>query len=147
MKMKKIQKKSEFKHEEKYQNLLSKYKKLEYQYNYYFDMEIKNRKSKLDESNKDICSEEETMAILRLNDNKAKGEYLKSIIRDIQIQINEIEKINKIINADRKIEKFFGKSGAEKIKKRINTKFLNKSLNKKKKNYSYFTSQLLNKFI
>ena len=121
--------KNEFDHEYKYQILLDKYKKLENEYKYYLDMEIKNRKIQLDGDNKNLFSEEEGMALLKLNEKEVKRDFLKNIIRDIQSQIKEIEQINKKMGDDKKLEKILGKNGAQKYKKRIQEKYKNKNSN------------------
>ena len=74
---------------------------------------------------KNLCAEEEGLAVLKLNDKKVRGDFLKNIIKDIQTQIFEIEKLNKQIEEDKEIEKLLGKRGAEKFKKRKNEKYKN----------------------
>ena len=117
--------KNECAHGQKYENLLNEYKRLENEYKYYFDLEIRSRKNNLDRMNKNLCAEEEGLAVLKLSEKKVKGEFLKNIIRNIQSQIQEIENLNKRINDDKEIEKLLGKRGAEKFKERMNKKYKN----------------------
>ena len=123
---KKIEK-NEFDHEYKYQTLLDNFKNLENEYKYYLDMEINNRKNQLDGNNKNLFSEEEGMALLKLNEKEVKRDFLKNIIKDIQSQIKEIEQLNKKIGDDKNLEKLLGKIGAQKYKKRIQEKYKNKN--------------------
>ena len=125
--------KNECAHGQKYENLLNEYKRLENEYKYYFDLEIRSRKNNLDRMNKNLCAEEEGLAVLKLSEKKVKGEFLKNIIRNIQSQIQEIENLNKRINDDKEIEKLLGKRGAEKFKERMNKKYKNElsSINSK----------------
>ena len=127
---------NEYAHDQKYEKLLKEYKRVENEYKYYFDLEVRSRKNNLDRMNENLCAEEEGLAILKLNDKKVIGDFLKNIIKDIQSQIQEIEHLNKRIKEDKEIEKLLGKRGAEKFKQRkteqykteitaINTKFNN----------------------
>lgn len=127
---------NEYAHDQKYEKLLKEYKRVENEYKYYFDLELRSRKNNLDRMNENLCAEEEGLAILKLNDKKVRGDFLKNIIKDIQSQIQEIEYLNKRIKEDKEIEKLLGKRGAEKFKQRkteqykteitsINTKFNN----------------------
>ena len=115
--------KNEYDHDVRYETLLKEYKRVENQYKYYFDLEVRSRKNKLDSMNKNLLAEEEGMAISRLNDKQVKGEFLKNVIRDIQSQIKEIENLNKKIKEDKEIEKLLGKRGAEKFKERMTEKY------------------------
>ena len=126
--------KNEYAHDERYEMMLNNYKRMENQYKYYFDLEMKNRKNKLDEKNGNLCSEEEGMAILTLREKEVRNDFLKNIIRDIQAQIKEIEEYNKKSSNDKKIEKLLGKKGAEKYKKRMAEK-LNNNISNKNTNY------------
>ena len=118
---------SEF--EKSYEILLDKYKELENEYEYYFDLELRNRKNKLDEKNENLFNEEKGMVLLKLSEKKVKGEFLKKIIRDIKIQIQEIEQLNKKINDFKDMEKLLGKRGAEKYKQKMKEKYKNKISN------------------
>ena len=115
--------KNELKHLQKYESLISEYKRLKNLYQYYFDIEVKNMKIKLQGMNKNICSEEEDMAMLKLKEKQVMGEFLRNIIRDINTQINEIEKVNKKMNESKNMEKLLGKKGLEKYRQRMNEKF------------------------
>ena len=103
--------------------LLNEYKRVENQYKYYYDLEMRSRKNQLDSMNKNLLADEEGMAISKLNDKQVKGEFLKNVIRDIQSQIQEIENLNKRIKEDKEIEKLLGKRGAEKFKERMSEKY------------------------
>ena len=126
--------KKEFEYDDIYDMLINKYKSAENEYRYYFNMEMRKRKNKLDVGNKSLCSEEEGMALLKLSEKEVKGEFLKNIIRDIQMQIQDIEQINKKINNNKDLEKLLGKRGAEKYKQRIKEKYNNQVNNIKMKN-------------
>lgn len=126
--------KNEYAHDERYENLLNNYKRMENEYKYYFDLEIRNRKNILDEKNGNLYGEEEGMALLNLSEKQVKSEYLKKIIKEIQNQINEIQQINKKINNNKDLEKLLGKRGAEKYKKRMKEKINNNSSIKNKNN-------------
>ena len=126
--------KNEYAHDERYENLLNNYKRMENEYKYYFDLEIRNRKNILDEKNGNLYGEEEGMALLNLWEKQVKSEYLKKIIKEIQNQINEIQQINKKINNNKDLEKLLGKRGAEKYKKRMKEKINNNSSIKNKNN-------------
>ena len=110
-------------HDEKYEMLLNEFKRLENEYEYYFDLELKSRKNNLDRMNKNLCAEEEGLAVLRLSDKQVKSQYLKKIINNIQSQIHEIEKLNKRMEEDREIAKLLGKRGAEKFRERMSEKY------------------------
>lgn len=115
--------KNEYDHDKKYENLLKEYKRVENQYKYYFDLELRNRKNYLDGMNKYLMAEEEGIVISKLNDRKVKGEFLKNVVRNIQSQIQEIENLNKKIKEDKEIEKLLGKRGAEKFRERMTEKY------------------------
>ena len=132
--------KNECVHDQKYQNLLNEYKRVENEYKYYFDLEIRTRKNKLDRMNKNLCAEEEGLAVLKLSEKQVKGEFLKNIIRNIQSQIQEIENLNKRINDDKEIEKLLGKRGAEKFRERKNKKYKNELSSINSKNNFTLTS-------
>ena len=88
--------------------------------------------------NKNLYNEEEGLALLKLNENKFKGEMLKNIIRDIKLQIQEIEQFiqfNKKIQDNKETEKLLGKKGAEKYKQRMKKKYNNKININTKYNY------------
>ena len=110
-------------HDQRYEMLLNEYKRVENQYKYYYDLEMRSRKNQLDSMNKNLLADEEGMAISKLNDKQVKGEFLKNVIRDIQSQILEIENLNKRIKEDKEIEKLLGKRGAEKFKERMTEKY------------------------
>ena len=115
--------KNEYDHDQRYEMLLNEYKRVENQYKYYYDLEMRSRKNQLDSMNKNLLADEEGMAISKLNDKQVKGEFLKNVIRDIQSQIQEIENLNKRIKEDKEIEKLLGKRGAEKFKERMSEKY------------------------
>ena len=117
--------KNESEHDYRYEKLLKEYKRVENQYKYYLDLDLRNRKNRLDGMNKNLYAEEEGMAVLQLSENQVKGEYLKNIITDIQSHIKEIEQFNKKVKEDKEIEKFLGKRGAEEYKQRMNEKYKN----------------------
>ena len=110
-------------HDKKYEILLNEFKRLENEYEYYFDLELKSRKNNLDRMDKNLCAEEEGLAVLRLSDKQVKSQYLKKIINNIQSQIQEIEKLNKRMEEDREIAKLLGKRGAEKFRERMSEKY------------------------
>jgi hypothetical protein len=110
-------------HDEKYEMLSNEFKRLKNEYEYYFDLELKSRKNNLDRMNKNLCAEEEGLAVLRLSDKQVKSQYLKKIINNIQSQIQEIEKLNKRMQEDREIAKLLGKRGAEKFRERMSEKY------------------------
>ena len=114
---------NEAEHDEKYEMLLNEFKRLENEYEYYFDLELKSRKNNLDRMDKNLCAEEEGLAVLRLSDKQVKSQYLKKIINNIQSQIHEIEKLNKRMEEDREIAKLLGKRGAEKFRERMSEKY------------------------
>ena len=117
--------KSEVEHDKKYEALLKEYKRVENQYKYYLDLELRSRKNYLDSMDKNLCAEEEGLAVLKLSDKQVKGQFLKSIIKDIQSQIQDIENLNKRMEEDREIAKLLGKRGAEKFRKRMEEKYKN----------------------
>ena len=114
---------NELKHLSKYEKLISEYKRLENLYKYYFDLEMKNMRTNMDRMNKNLFADEEDSALLKLKEKQVMGDFLRNIIRDIQIQMSEIDKVNKKIKEDRGIEKLLGKKGAEKYRQRINEKY------------------------
>ena len=116
---------SEVEHDKKYEALLKEYKRVENQYKYYLDLELRSRKNYLDSMDKNLCAEEEGLAVLKLSDKQVKGQFLKSIIKDIQSQIQDIENLNKRMEEDREIAKLLGKRGAEKFRKRMEEKYKN----------------------
>lgn len=121
---------NEINHDKKYQMLLDEYKRVENQYKYYFDLELKRRKNNLDKDNKNLCSEEEGNAMMKLNDKQVKNNFLKHIVSEIQTQIKEIEKINERMNEDNKIVKLLGKTPAtEKYKQKLSMKYQNEFSN------------------
>jgi len=115
--------KNELKHLSKYEKLISEYKRLENLYQYYFDLEMKNMRIKMDGMNKNLFAEEEGNALLKLKEKQVMGDFLRNIIRDIQTQMSEIDRVNKRIKEDRSIEKLLGKKGAEKYRQRLNEKY------------------------
>jgi hypothetical protein len=115
--------KDELKHLSKYEKLISEYKRLENLYQYYFDLEVRNRKIKLDGMNKNLFSDEEDTALLKLKEKQVMGDFLRNIIRDIQIQMSEIDNVKKKMQEDKNIEKLLGKRGAEKYRQRMNLKY------------------------
>ena len=115
--------KNELKHLSKYEKLISEYKRLENLYKYYFDLEMKNMRTKMDGMNKNLFAEEENSAILKLKEKQVMGDFLRNIIQDIQTQMSEINRLNNRINEDRSIEKLLGKKGAEKYRQRLNEKY------------------------
>ena len=137
--------KNEYEHDLKYEKLLNEYKRVENQYKYYYDLELRSRKDELDRMNKNLLAEEEGMAITRLNDKKVKGTFLKNIIKDIQSQIQEIENLNKRMKEDKEIEKLLGKYGAAKFKERMSEKYNNEISNINSKYNFTYTSLTNNK--
>ena len=115
--------KDELKHLSKYEKLISEYKRLENLYQYYFDLEVRNRKIKLDGMNKNLFADEEDSALLKLKEKQVMGDFLRNIIRDIQIQMSEIDNVKKKMKEDKNIEKLLGKRGAEKYRQRMNLKY------------------------
>ena len=115
--------KDELKHLSKYEKLISEYKRLENLYQYYFDLEVRNRKIKLDGMNKNLFADEEDTALLKLKEKQVMGDFLRNIIRDIQIQMSEIDNVKKKMQEDKNIEKLLGKRGAEKYRQRMNLKY------------------------
>ena len=114
---------NELKHIQKYEKLLSEYKRLENLYQYYFDLEIKNMRRKLDSMNINLFADEKDDALLKLKEKQVMGEFLRNIIQDIHTQMAEIDKINKKMKEDKRIEKLLGKKGAEKYRQRANEKY------------------------
>ena len=114
---------NEYEHDLKYETLLKEFKRVENQYNYYYDLELRSRKDNLDRMNKNLLADEEGIAVSKLNDKQVKGEFLKNVIRDIQSQIQEIENLNQRMKEDKEIEKLLGKYGAEKFKERMTEKY------------------------
>jgi len=125
-------------HDERYEMLLSEFKRVENEYKYLLDLELQSRKNNLDRMNKNLYAEEEGMAVLRLSDKQVEGQFLKNIIRDIQSQIHEIELLNKKMDEDREIAKLLGKRGAEKYRERMSEKYNNEisSINSKFNNFT-----------
>ena len=125
-------------HDERYEMLLSEFKRVENEYKYLLDLELQRRKNNLDRMNKNLYAEEEGMAVLRLSDKQVEGQFLKNIIRDIQSQIHEIELLNKRMDEDREIAKLLGKRGAEKYRERMSEKYNNEisSINSKYNNFT-----------
>ena len=115
--------KDELKHLSKDEKLISEYKRLENLYQYYFDLEVRNRKTKLDGMNKNLFADEEDTALLKLKEKQVMGDFLRNIIRDIQIQMSEIDNVKKKMKEDKNIEKLLGKRGAEKYRQRMNLKY------------------------
>lgn len=115
--------KNELKHLSKYEKLISEYKRLENLYQYYYDLKIKNMRIKMDGINKNLFAEEENDALLKLKEKQVMSDFLKNIIRDIQTQMTEIDRVNKRIKEDRNIEKLLGKKGLEKYRQRLNEKY------------------------
>ena len=114
---------NELNHIQKYEKLLSEYKRLENLYQYYFDLEIKNMRRKLDSMNINLFADEKDDALLKLKEKQVMGEFLRKIIQDIHTQMAEIDKINKKMKEDKRIEKLLGKKGAEKYRQRANEKY------------------------
>ena len=114
---------NELKHLSKYEKLIGEYKRLKNLYQYYFDVEVRNRKIKLDGMNKNLFAEEEDNALLKLKEKQVMGDFLRNIIRDIQIQMSEIDNVKKRMKEDKDIEKLLGKKGAEKYRQRMNLKY------------------------
>lgn len=114
---------NELMHLQKYEKLIGEYKRLENLYKYYFDLEMKNMKLKLDGINKNLFSEEKDNALLKLKEKQVMGDFLKNIIQDIHSQMGEIERINKKMKEDKNMEKLLGKKGAEKYRQRMNEKY------------------------
>ena len=115
--------KNELKDLKKYEKLISEYKRLENLYQYYFDLEMKNMRTKMDSMNENLLAEEKDSALLKLKEKQVMGDFLRNIIRDIQTQMGEIDRLNKRISEDRKVEKILGKKGAEKYRQRLNEKY------------------------
>ena len=115
--------KNELIHLKKYEKLISEYKRLENLYQYYFDLEMKNMRTKMDSMNENLLAEEKDSALLKLKEKQVMGDFLRNIIRDIQTQMGEIDRLNKRISEDRKVEKILGKKGAEKYRQRLNEKY------------------------
>jgi len=114
---------NELMHLQKYEKLIGEYKRLENLYKYYFDLEMKNMKLKLDGINKNLFAEEKDNALLKLKEKQVMGDFLKNIIQDIHSQMGEIERINKKMKDDKNMEKLLGKKGAEKYRQRMNEKY------------------------
>ena len=114
---------NELMHLQKYEKLIGEYKRLENLYKYYFDLEMKNMKLKLDGINKNLFAEEKDNALLKLKEKQVMGDFLKNIIQDIHSQMGEIERINKKMKEDKNMEKLLGKKGAEKYRQRMNEKY------------------------
>ena len=114
---------NELVHLQKYEKLIGEYKRLENLYKYYFDLEMKNMKLKLDGINKNLFAEEKDNALLKLKEKQVMGDFLKNIIQDIHSQMGEIERINKKMKEDKNMEKLLGKKGAEKYRQRMNEKY------------------------
>ena len=114
---------NELNHCQKYGKLINEYKRLENLYKYYFDLEIKNMRLKLDSMNKNLFAEEKDNALLKLQEKQVMGDFLRNIILDIHAQMEEIDRINKKIKEDKKIEKLLGKKGAEKYRQRMGEKY------------------------
>ena len=121
--------KNEAEHDQRYEMLLNEYKRVENEYRYYYDLELRGRKNRLDGMNKNLMAEEEGLAMLRLSDKQVKGQFLKNIIKDINSQIQEIEQLNKRRSEDRETEKLLGKVGAEKFRQRMTEKYNNEMTN------------------
>ena len=115
--------KNELKHLQKYESLISEYKRLQNLYQYYFDLEMKKMRLKMDKMNKNLYAEEEDMALIKLKEKQVMGDFLKNIIRDIQNQMSEIDRVNKRMKEEKNIEKLLGKKGAEKYRQRMNEKY------------------------
>ena len=77
----------------------------------------------MDKINKNLFAEEEDFALLKLKEKQVMGDFLRNIIRDIQTQMSEIDRLNKRMKDDRNIEKLLGKKGAEKYRQRLNEKY------------------------
>ena len=73
--------------------------------------------------NKNLFAEEEDNALLKLKEKQVMGDFLRNIIRDIQIQMSEIDNVKKRMKEDKDIEKLLGKKGAEKYRQRMNLKY------------------------
>ena len=114
---------NELMHLQKYEKLIGEYKRLENLYKYYFDLEMKNMKLKLDGINNNLFAEEKDNALLKLKEKQVMGDFLKNIIQDIHSQMGEIERINKKMKEDKNMEKLLGKKGAEKYRQRMNEKY------------------------
>ena len=114
---------NELMHLQKYEKLIGEYKRLENLYKYYFDLEMKNMKLKLDGINKNLFAEEKDNALLKLKEKQVMGDFLKNIIQDIHSQMGEIERINKKMKEDKNMEKLLGKKGAEKYRLRMSEKY------------------------
>jgi hypothetical protein len=114
---------NELMHLQKYEKLIGEYKRLENLYKYYFDLEMKKMKLKLDGINKNLFAEEKDNALLKLKEKQVMGDFLKNIIQDIHSQMGEIERINKKMKEDKNMEKLLGKKGAEKYRQRMNEKY------------------------
>ena len=115
--------KNELVHLSKYEKLISEYKRLDNLYKYYCDIKMKNMKIKMDGINKNLFAEEEDTALLKLKEKQVMGDFLRNIIRDIQTQMTEIDRVRKRMKEDRHIEKLLGKKGLEKYRKRLNEKY------------------------
>jgi hypothetical protein len=115
--------KNELNHLQRFEKLKSEYKRIENLYQYYYDLELKNIKLKMDKINKNLFAEEEDFALLKLKEKQVMGDFLRNIIRDIQTQMSEIDRLNKRMKDDRNIEKLLGKKGAEKYRQRLNEKY------------------------
>ncbi len=117
--------KNECEHDYKYGQLLKEYKALENQYNYYMDIDYKDRKKKFDEMDNNLYLKEKREAMIKLFEKKEKRKYLKKTLSHIKSHIQEIEEINQKFETEKEIIKLLGKRKAEEYKKRKNVKFRN----------------------
>ena len=107
--------KGELDHFEKYEMLDEGYKKLEKQFKYYNDMEVKKMHLHLDEINDNLCAEEENNADLKLQDNLIKNKFLKNIVDEIKRQLEELESLKTKYIEEQKLIRFLGKNTFNRI--------------------------------
>ena len=91
------------------------YKKLEKQFKYYNDMEVKKMHLHLDEINDNLCAEEENNADLKLQDNLIKNNFLKNIVDEIKRQLEELESLKTKYIEEQKLIKFLGKNAYNRL--------------------------------
>ena len=107
--------KGELDHYYKYEKLVEGYKKLEVQFKYYNDIELKKLHLHLDEINDNLCAEEENNADLKLQDNLIKNSFLKNIIDEIKKQLEELESLKAKYIEEQKLIKLLGKNGYNRL--------------------------------
>ena len=107
--------KGELDHFEKYEMLEEGYKKLEKQFKFYNDMELKKLHLQLDEMNTNLCAEEENNADLKLQDNLIKNNFLKNIVDEIKRQLEELESLKTKYVEEQKLIRFLGKNAFNRL--------------------------------